>query len=73
MVKSEYEIVDSFQVGNICVLVLDSDYEYNKRFAKAIINGKLYSYTLNSIRNWVLLDIAGNFKGKKVKFVADKQ
>ncbi len=71
MGKSEYLIVDDFQVKNVRVLVLDSNYEFGGRFAKAIINGKAYSYTLNSVKNWILIESAESFKNKRIKFTEE--
>ena len=73
MTKSEYAIIDDFQVKNMRVLVLDSNYEFDGRFAKAIVEGEMYSYTLNSVKNWILIKSTDNFKGKKIKFIRDTQ
>ena len=73
MSKSEYKIIDDFQVKNVRVLVLDSNYEFNGRFPKAIVESKLYSYTLNSVPNWILIKSTDSFKGKSIKFVCYTQ
>ena len=66
--RDEYTIIDDFQAGAMRVLVLDADYEYGG-FNKAVIDGQGYSFTLNSIKNWVAIKNFGIFKGKKVKFI----
>lgn len=71
MVRNEYKIVDDFQVKDCRVLVLDSEYEFG-HFDKAIIEGKDFLYTLNSIKKWVIIKSFDCFKGKTIKFVSDK-
>lgn len=68
MVKNEYQIIDDFQVQQMRVLVLDSDYEFGN-FNKAVIEGQNYSFVLNSIRNWINIESSEDFKGKTVKFI----
>ena len=71
MAKSEYLIVDDFQIKNFRVLVLDRDYEVGY-FKKAVVDGKLFDYTLNSIRSWVVVQSDRCFKGKKIKFLKEQ-
>ena len=71
MAKSEYLIVDDFQIKNFRVLVLDRDYEVGY-FKKAVVDGKLFDYTLNSIRSWVVVQSDKSFKGKKITFLREQ-
>ena len=77
--KTKYTILHDFQVKHLHVLQLDSDYEYgNYNNAKAVLEGKSYSYMLNSVRAWVVIEGAGilpedYFKGKIVEFVNEKE
>lgn len=70
--KREYRIVDDFQVPQTegRVLVLDREYEFVPGLLKnvAVIDGKEYSYNLNSIRRWVIIKSRESFKGKTVTF-----
>ena len=67
MNESTYSIIDDFQAKNVRVLVLDRDYEYGG-FNKAVVGEEVYSYALNSVRNWVLIQSTESFKGKMIKF-----
>ena len=67
MPKNEYLIVDDFQVKDIRVLELDSDYEYG-RYKKAVIDGQSYDFQLNSIRKWVTIKSFEQMKGKTIRF-----
>ena len=70
--EREYRIVDDFQVPQTegRVLVLDREYEFVPGLLKnvAVIDGKEYSYNLNSIRRWVIIKSRESFKGKTVTF-----
>ena len=66
--RDEYVIVDDFQVRQMRVLVLDSDYEFGG-FNRVLIDGRNYSFTPNSVMNWIVIKSMDNFKGKKAKFV----
>ena len=70
--EREYRIVDDFQVPQTegRVLVLDREYEFVPGLLKnvAVIDGKEYSYNLNSIRRWVIIRSRESFKGKTVTF-----
>ena len=72
--KSRYKIEHDFQVKQVHVLQLDSDYDFGP-FNLAVIEGKSYKFTLNSIRSWVVLFNADykndSLKGKTVEFVRD--
>lgn len=70
MTENEYKIIDDFQIKDVRVLVLDRDYKYGG-FEKAVVDGKIYSYTLNSIWNWVLIKSTDSFKGKQISFISD--
>lgn len=69
MAKSSYQIVNDFQVADYRVLELDTDYEFG-HFAKAVIDGEEYSYTLNSVRNWVVIRSNESFSGRTVIFAS---
>lgn len=68
----EYKIVDDFPVPQKegRVLVLDREYEFVPGLLKnvAVIDGKEYSYSLNSIRRWVIIKSRESFRGKTVTF-----
>ena len=66
--RDEYVIVDDFQVKQMRVLVLDSNYEFGD-FNKVLIDGQNYSFTPNSIANWIVVKSTNNFKGKTAKFI----
>ncbi|MBR0288803.1 MAG: hypothetical protein IJQ82_07475 [Selenomonadaceae bacterium] len=70
MVKNGYRVIDDFQVQQMRVLVLDSDYEFGK-FNKVLIEGRSYSFAPNSIKNWVNIRSKETFKGKTVKFIRE--
>lgn len=61
-----YEIIDDFQARNMRVLVLDREYEFGN--TKLTIDGEEYRYTLNSIKNWVIIKSTKTFKGKTAVF-----
>ena len=69
---NKYLIVDDFQVPtkDIRVLVLDRDYDLTFPLKKnvAIIDGKEYSFHLNSIRRWATIISRESFTGKEVEF-----
>ena len=73
MIKNSYNIVDDFQVRNVRVVVLDSEYE-PKNSNKALIGGKKYDYLPNSVPNWIVLqnisESLESLKGKLVEFVS---
>ena len=66
--RDEYTIIDDFQVKQMRVLVLDSDYEFGK-FNRVLIDGQDYLFTPNSIMNWIAITSTNDFKGKTAKFV----
>lgn len=66
--RDEYVIIDDFQVKQMRVLILDGDYEFGG-FNRVLIDGRDYSFTLNSVMNWVVIKSTDNFKGKVAKFV----
>lgn len=66
--RIEYSIVDDFQAGKMRVLVLDAAYEYGK-FNRVVIEGREYSFSLNSVSNWVAIESTEKFKGKSAKFI----
>ena len=72
--KTKYKILHDFQVKQVHVLQLDSDYDFGP-FNLAVIEGKTYKFTLNSIRSWVVLSDAeyteDSLKGKTVEFIKD--
>lgn len=61
-----YEIIDDFQVRDVRVLVLDREYKVGN--TKLTIDGEEYRYTLNSIKNWVIIKSTKSFKGKTAVF-----
>ena len=65
--KTEYKIIDDFQAGSKRVLVLDSDYDFGG-FNKVVIDGHSYSFAPNSVKNWIIIDNFGSFKGKAAQF-----
>lgn len=71
--SNRYKIVEDFQVADteIRVLVLDRDYEFlpPARRGLAIIDGKEYPYSLNSIKCWATIKSRDSFQGKTVEFV----
>ena len=71
--KNVYRIVDDFQAGStdIHVLVLDRDYELAAPIEKsiAVIDGKEYPFSLNSIPRWATIKSRDSFTGKTVEFV----
>ena len=70
--KSIYQIEHDFQVKQAHVLQLNSDYDFGN-FNRAVIEGKSYKFTLNSIRSWIILLNADykedSLKGKIVEFI----
>ena len=66
--RDEYVIVDDFQVRQMRVLVLDSDYEFGG-FNRVLIDEQDYSFAPNSVMNWIVIKSTDNFKGKTAKFV----
>ena len=71
MKEHEYLITDDFQVKNTRVLGLDRDFNSFK-FQKAMIDGKLFDYLINSVKSWILIKSHDSFKGKKVTFVNEE-
>lgn len=65
--SDRYKIIDDFQAKEARVLQLDRDFE---SFAKntAVIDGKRYSFDINSIRSWIIIQTNESFKGKTVTF-----
>ena len=70
MNKHEYMITDDFQIKDTRVLGLDRDFD-SLQFNKAMIDGKLFDYLINSVKSWILIKSRDSFKGKKVTFVND--
>ena len=64
MNKGEYLIMDDFQVGEIRVLVLDRNFEFEGTKEKVIIDGETFSYVPNSVRKWITLKSTKEFKGR---------
>lgn len=61
-----YKIIDDFQANSMRVLVLDRDYEPTKHILT--IDGEVHPYTINSVRNWILIKSYQSFKGKTAVF-----
>ncbi len=72
MKEHEYLITDDFQVKNTRVLGLDRDFNSFK-FKKAMIDGELFDYLINSVKSWILIKSHNSFKGKKVNFVNEDE
>lgn len=69
MKNPSYRIVDDFQVldTDVRVLVLDRPYEFHNSEA-VTIDGESYRFSLNSIREWVIIHSKKSFKGKTAVF-----
>lgn len=71
--SNKYKIIEDFQAGDTeaRVLVLDRDYEFLPPAKKglAIIDGREYPFSLNSIKCWAIIKSRDSFRGKTVEFV----
>lgn len=68
-IKGTYGLVDSFQVNNSTVLVLDEEFDLSTNAANVIIDGALYQFQLNSVRNWVIINKPVSVKSKTIDFI----
>lgn len=66
-----YEIVDSFQIKNQRILVLNREYDSfaPEKKERVLIDGKEYVYRLSSIKTWIAIESNENFKGKQAQFI----
>ena len=66
--KDEYTVIEDFQVGKMRILVLDADYEFGG-FNRVLIDGQEYSFSPNSIKNWIVIETSQALKNKRVRFI----
>ncbi|MBQ3761229.1 MAG: hypothetical protein II875_04350 [Clostridia bacterium] len=64
---NEYTVKRDFQIGDYHVLELDRDFDsFGSGIPRALIDGKIVKFTLNSIRNWIIIRQHGSYAGKTV-------
>lgn len=68
MADNEYNIVDSFKVGNGTVIVLDRDFESFEKNT-IIIDNSRFLYALNSSRRGIYVEKDLSPRNKLISFV----